>query len=927
MGSDKDSALAHAKEKHHAPEAKGDEKAPDEPGAPYRKLFQFADSTDFLLMFFGSLGALAAGALITLFSLFFGDLIDVLGGNSDLPLEDVLRDQVNWIAIEFAILGAGAFILCFAEIGFWSMAGHRQNKKIKRAYIVNMLRQDMAFFDAHEGATLLGKLQVETVQMQTAMGEKVGQLLHFSSTFTSSFILGMVLGWQLSLVVLGCFPILAGAIAMVDVNSRKATKEALEAYVQAGGVAEETLSGIRTVKHFGGEERAAERYNSHLGHAEKAGVKSGTMLGLGLGVMSFTMLAFFGLAMWFGGWLIANGVQNGRSGKTYTAGDVIAVMFAQLIGAFSLGQLSGPLTAISKGRAAAASVLKNIRLASKIDSLSEDGQRPNQVSGNISFRNVKFRYPARPEVQILKDFTLDVLAGQTVALVGESGCGKSTTMQLLVRFYDPEAGRVTLDGVDLTSLNVRWLRRQIGLVSQEPVLFNFSIRDNIRHGRSHEHVSDAEVEAAARDANAHSFIMKMPDNYNTMCGERGAQMSGGQKQRIAIARALVRKPKILLLDEATSALDSESEGVVQEALDRASVGRTTLVIAHRLSTIRNAHNIAAVRGGVVVEQGTHDQLVGKDGGLYAEMYKRQNAGFAMGGGTGGANGSAPGVHDKPKVAWEAGVQADAPNAPSMAVNSRSLPAAAYPAGAPAQAPALGTAYSLGPKGQVTSQTEVEVMVPIAVQSRQMPPDVQPNGDAMKQGQQNGAQRSLAPLPFVDHAVDDQPKGADGEGKVGVSASGRSLQEEEPPTKDVKLVRLIKMSSPEIVYIIPAILCACVYGCQWPVFGLLFGRSMEQLQAARGTGALEDGIRLLAIGLSVLGAAAGLAMVGQNYFFAIVGEKLTKRLRQLSFRKLLTHAIPFFDRRVNSSGLLCTALSTQASEVRGASSERMGEARR
>jgi len=691
--------------------------AEKEQQAPYRKLFQFADTIDYILMFFGTLGSLAAGSIITLFSLFFGDLIDVLSGNSEKQLSDVLQDQVNLIALEFAILGIGAFILCFFEVAFWSAAGHRQNKKLRRAYIVNMLRQEMGFFDAHEGATLLGKLQVETVQMQSAMGEKVGQLFHFSSTFMSSFILGMVLGWQLSLVVLGCFPLLAGAIAMVDISTRKATKEALDSYVQAGAVAEETLSGIRTVKHFGGEERAADRYISHLGSAEKAGVKSGFMLGTGLGTMSFTIMAFFGLSMWFGGWLIANGVQNGRSGKTYTAGDVIAVMFAQLIGAFSLGQLSGPLTAISKGRAAGYSVLKNLKLQSKIDALSEEGQQPAAVQGNISFRDISFRYPARMEVQILKGFSLEVLAGQTVALVGESGCGKSTAMQLLVRFYDPEAGSVLLDGTDIRSLNVRWLRRQIGIVSQEPVLFNFSIRDNIRHGRSHQRVSDAEVEAAAADANAHNFIKKMPEGYDTMCGERGAQMSGGQKQRIAIARALVRKPKILLLDEATSALDSESERVVQEALDRAAVGRTTLVIAHRLSTIRHAHMICAVRGGAVVETGTHDELVKRDGSLYAEMYKRQNAGFSQ-----EANGvSGPSSVKVPQQQQHKdrslgvgtavmGLQVDAPTQlnPQMAHNSRTLQSAVYQPRAlgGGEAGNVGTSYSIGPKGSVTNMQEV-----------------------------------------------------------------------------------------------------------------------------------------------------------------------------------------------------------------------------
>ncbi|XP_040289957.1 ATP-dependent translocase ABCB1-like [Bufo bufo] len=261
-----------------------------------------------------------------------------------------------------------------------------------------------------------------------------------------------------------------------------------------------------------------------------------------------------------------------------------------------------------------------------IDSGSTEGYKPDKLVGNIEFKNIHFAYPSRPDVQVLKGLNLKVPAGKTIALVGMSGCGKSTTIQLLQRFYDTydtTKGEITLDGHDIRSLNVKWLRDNIGLVGQEPVLFATTIKENICFGR--DGVTDTEIEQAAREANAYDFISKLPEQFNTIVGERGTQLSGGQKQRVAIARALVQDPKILLLDEATSALDTQSESIVQAALDKARAGRTTIVIAHRLSTIRTADTIAVFHGGVVVEQGTHSELMEKEG-VYHSLVMLQNQG-------------------------------------------------------------------------------------------------------------------------------------------------------------------------------------------------------------------------------------------------------------------------------------------------------------
>uniref|UniRef100_A0A4X1T1G3 ATP binding cassette subfamily B member 1 n=1 Tax=Sus scrofa TaxID=9823 RepID=A0A4X1T1G3_PIG len=286
----------------------------------------------------------------------------------------------------------------------------------------------------------------------------------------------------------------------------------------------------------------------------------------------------------------------------------------------SIGQASPSIEAFANARGAAYEIFKIIDSKPSIDSYSKNGHKPDNIKGNLEFRNVHFSYPSRNEVKILKGLNLKVESGQTVALVGNSGCGKSTTVQLMQRLYDPTEGVVSIDGQDIRTINVRYLREIIGVVSQEPVLFATTIAENIRYGR--ENVTMEEIEKAVKEANAYDFIMKLPNKFDTLVGERGAQLSGGQKQRIAIARALVRNPKILLLDEATSALDTESEAVVQVALDKAREGQTTIVIAHHLSTVRNAYVIAGFDDGVIVEKGSHDELM-KERGVYFKLFTMQ----------------------------------------------------------------------------------------------------------------------------------------------------------------------------------------------------------------------------------------------------------------------------------------------------------------
>ncbi|CAL8079209.1 unnamed protein product [Prunus armeniaca] len=325
------------------------------------------------------------------------------------------------------------------------------------------------------------------------------------------------------------------------------------------------------------------------------------------------IMCSYALAVWFGGKMILE--------KGYTGGEVMNVVFAVLTGSMSLGQASPCMSAFAAGQVAAYKMFETINRKPEIDAYDTNGQQLHDIRGDIELKDVCFSYPARPDEQIFHGFSLSIPSGATAALVGESGSGKSTVISLIERFYDPQAGEVLIDGINLKEFQLKWIRQKIGLVSQEPVLFTSSIKDNIAYGK--DGATTEEIRAAAELANAAKFIDKLPQGLDTMVGEHGTQLSGGQKQRVAIARAILKDPRVLLLDEATSALDAESERVVQEALDRIMINRTTVIVAHRLSTVRNADTIAVIHRGTIVEKGPHSELIKDPEGAYSQLIRLQ----------------------------------------------------------------------------------------------------------------------------------------------------------------------------------------------------------------------------------------------------------------------------------------------------------------
>ncbi|GLJ21858.1 hypothetical protein SUGI_0408710 [Cryptomeria japonica] len=581
---------------------------------PFHRLFAFADGLDYIIMFIGSLGACAHGASVPVFFIFFGKLIDSLGlAYLDPP---AVSHKVALYSLDFVYLATAIFFSSWTEVACWMYTGERQATRMRLAYLRAMLNQDVSFFDTEStGGEVVSAITDDIITVQDAISEKVGNFLHYISRFVAGFAVGFSTVWQLSLVTLGIVPLIALAGGLYAFVVTGLTSRGRKAYIKAGGIAEEVIGNVRTVYAFVGEEKAVKSYKNALRQTYEIGKKGGLAKGLGLGSMHGLLFLSWALLLWFTSRIVHKRIIDG--------GEAFTTMLNVVISGLSLGQAAPNLTHFGRARASAYSIFHMIERGSRTKSSTVSGKTPQKVEGNIELQNVRFSYPSRPDVIVFENLNFHIPAGKVVAIVGGSGSGKSTVISLIERFYDPLSGQLMLDGHDIRSLDLKWLRQQIGLVSQEPVLFATTIRENILYGK--DDATMDEIEQAAKLSDAYLFINNLPDHYGTQVGERGVQLSGGQKQRIAISRAILKNPSILLLDEATSALDAESEKSVQEALDRVMVGRTTVVVAHRLSTIRKADIIAVVQNGKIVESGNHQTLISKEGGAYSALVKLQES--------------------------------------------------------------------------------------------------------------------------------------------------------------------------------------------------------------------------------------------------------------------------------------------------------------
>jgi len=510
----------------------------------------------------------------------------------------------------FVGIGAAAFISYTMEATLFTKAGMELTTRLRKKTFAAILRQEMSFFDNpdNNSGVLCSRLASDTTKVQGCTGGKLGLVVKNFSSLGVSLGISFAYSWKLTLLMMAFVPflILGGLIEMkLIIGDEEAVKKE---YAESSQIAVEAITNVRTIASLTREETVLRNYDAAISVPIQKKKNRSFLMGLAYGYSQCTI--FFTYAAVF-----RLGIELVIMGDT-TFDNVFKVVTAILFGALAVAQNSSFAPDFAEAQTAAHRILKLIDDVPSIDAYSEDGHKPSHCTGEIELQDTRFSYPTRQETQVLNELSAKVKQGQTLALVGQSGCGKSTTVQLIERFYDVTGGKVMIDGTDVRELNLQWLRQQIGLVSQEPVLFDLSIEDNIKYGDASREPTHDEVVKAASDANAHDFISKLPDKYSTPAGTKGGKLSGGQKQRVAIARALLRNPKILLLDEATSALDTESEKIVQSAIDAARSGRTCIVIAHRLSTVRNADVIAVVDKGRVVEIGNHEELVAMKGAYF-----------------------------------------------------------------------------------------------------------------------------------------------------------------------------------------------------------------------------------------------------------------------------------------------------------------------
>lgn len=547
---------------------------------------------------------LISSAFGLLFPMVIGQLVDAsflrIGSADTAQLDRTVLLLLLVFALQAAFTGLQSYLL--------SRTGEGVVADLRRAVYQHLLKLSPRFFEQRKTGEITSRLTSDVSTVQGVVSSALVQMVSQVFTLLGTVIILFVTNWKLSALMLSIVPVVVLAAVYFGRRLRKVSREFQDRVADANARAEETISGIRVVQSFTAESVETQRYNQLIGQSFQVALRRARIRATFNPIIVFAMFSAVGLVLWFGGRLVIAG--------EISPGQLIAFLIYTITVAGSVAGFTGLFSQFQEALGASS------RIFELLDERSElaEPERPAQPSptGLVRLDQVRFSYGDRGEV--LSGVSLTAHPGQVVALVGPSGAGKTTLVSLIPRFYDVTAGSITVDGTDIRQFSLEGLRQQIGIVPQETLLFSGSIAENIGYGRPG--ASQAEIEQAAQAANAHDFIRSFPEGYQTVVGERGIKLSGGQRQRVAIARALLKNPRILILDEATSSLDSESEALVQEALERLMKGRTTFVIAHRLSTVRNADQIVVLEAGQVAQQGQHEELLAQ-GGLYRELYELQ----------------------------------------------------------------------------------------------------------------------------------------------------------------------------------------------------------------------------------------------------------------------------------------------------------------
>ncbi|KAK3792323.1 hypothetical protein RRG08_046635 [Elysia crispata] len=563
----------------------------------------------------GAIGCLIVSSAVTMTVPFcIGKIIDLIHASDKEHMMSQLN-QVCSVLLGMFVLGG---LANFGRVYILQTASQRIVRRLRGTLFNSIMRQEVGFFDKTKTGELINRLSSDTTVVASSLSQNISDGLRALFQVTAGIGMMTFVSAKLALISLGIVPPVAIGSIIYGRYLRKITKQVQDSLANATQVAEERIATIRTVRAFAHERKECEAYSEGIERVLKLSYKESLARGFFWGFTGFSGNVIVISVFYFGGLMMLE--------SNMTVGDLSSfLLYATYVGV-ALGGLTSFYTEMNRGIAASHRIWQLIdrQPSIEMDHVNKPAITLPSIQGNMSFKDVYFSYPSRKDMSIFSNLSLEIPAGLVTAVVGPSGSGKSTLSSLLLRFYDPQEGQVCLDGVDICQLDPSWLRSKIGTVSQEPILFSTTIANNIAYGSEKpDEVQIDQIIDAAKKANAYNFVSNFPDGFNTLVGERGLMLSGGQRQRIAIARAILKDPKILILDEATSALDAESEYLVQEALERLMVGRTVLTIAHRLSTIKSASKIIVIDEGKVVENGTYQGLLSLKDGLFRKLVERQ----------------------------------------------------------------------------------------------------------------------------------------------------------------------------------------------------------------------------------------------------------------------------------------------------------------